>query len=73
MTFGRVPCASARRPDPHHHFWDTPQRGRYLLPELLADIGGGHNIVSTVFLECRSLVAATRIVNAEALGAETRL
>jgi L-fuconolactonase len=41
--------------DPHHHFWDTPQRGRYLLPELLADIDGGHNIVSTVFLECRSM------------------
>ena len=41
--------------DPHHHFWDTPQRGRYLLPELLADIGGGHNIVSTVFLECRAM------------------
>ena len=28
---------------------------RYLLPELLDDIGGGHNIVSTVFLECRSM------------------
>jgi L-fuconolactonase len=41
--------------DPHHHFWDTPQRGRYLLRELLDDIGGGHNIVSTVFLECRSM------------------
>jgi len=41
--------------DPHHHFWDTPQRGRYLLPELLADIDGGHNIISTVFLECRSM------------------
>src|SRR5207302_3047888 len=47
--------------DPHHHFWDTPQRGQYLLPELLADIGAspgsgrGHNIVSTVFLECRSI------------------
>jgi L-fuconolactonase len=41
--------------DPHHHFWDTPQRGRYLLPELVADIGGGHNIVATVFLECRSM------------------
>src|SRR5258708_6785089 len=41
--------------DPHHHVWDTPQRGRYLLPELLADIGGGHNIVSTVFLECQSM------------------
>src|SRR6201984_3350722 len=41
--------------DPHHHFWDTPQRGRYLLPELLDDIGGGHNIIATVFLECRSM------------------
>ena len=41
--------------DPHHHFWDTPQRGHYLLPELLADIGGGHNVVSTVFLECRAM------------------
>src|SRR6478752_1752532 len=34
---------------------DRTQRGRYLLPELLADIGGGHNIISTVFLECRSM------------------
>jgi L-fuconolactonase len=41
--------------DPHHHFWDAPHRGHYLLPELLADIGGGHNIVSTVFLECRAM------------------
>ncbi len=41
--------------DPHHHFWDTPQRGQYFLPELLADIGGGHNIFATVFLECQSM------------------
>jgi L-fuconolactonase len=41
--------------DPHHHFWDTPHRGRYFLPELLEDIGGGHNIVSTVFLECQAM------------------
>jgi L-fuconolactonase len=41
--------------DPHHHFWETPERGRYLLPELLSDLGGGHNIVSTVFLECRAM------------------
>jgi predicted TIM-barrel fold metal-dependent hydrolase len=41
--------------DPHHHFWDNPHRGLYLLPELLADVGGGHNIVSTVFLECRAM------------------
>ena len=44
--------------DPHHHFWDTPQRGSYLLPELLADIGGGHNVVSTVFLVCQSMLRA---------------
>src|SRR5215469_5013536 len=41
--------------DPHHHFWDTPHRGHYLLPALLTDIGGGHNVVSTVFLECRAM------------------
>ena len=41
--------------DPHHHFWDTPHRGRYLLPELLADIGGGHHVVATVFLECQAM------------------
>lgn len=41
--------------DPHHHFWDTPARGRYLIDELLQDIGGGHTIVATVFVECRSM------------------
>src|SRR5579862_2463563 len=41
--------------DPHHHLWDTPARGRYLLDELLDDIGGGHNIVATVFVDCRSM------------------
>ena len=38
--------------DTHHHFWDEP--GRYLLDDVLADAGGGHNVVSTVFVECRS-------------------
>src|SRR5689334_21355256 len=41
--------------DPLHHFWDMQQRGHYLLPELLDDIGGGHKIISTVFLECRAM------------------
>ncbi len=39
--------------DPHHHLWDHPNN-RYLLEELLRDTGGGHNIVRTVFVECRS-------------------
>src|SRR6202011_5901866 len=54
--------------DPHHHFWESPQRGRYLLPELLADIGGGHNIVSTVFLECRAMYRKSGPPEMAALG-----
>ena len=43
--------------DPHHHLW---QRGddRYLLDELLADLSSGHNVVATVFEECRSMYRA---------------
>lgn len=43
--------------DPHHHLWDHPGN-RYLLDELLADIGSGHNVVSTVFVECMSMYRA---------------
>ena len=43
--------------DPHHHLWD--RRGnRYLIDELVADAGSGHNIVSTVFIECFSMYRA---------------
>lgn len=44
--------------DPHHHLWDRPGH-RYLLDELLADLGGGHNIVATVFVECMAFYRAT--------------
>lgn len=44
--------------DPHHHLWDAPHRGEYLLAEFLADAAGGHNIVSSVFLECQSMFRA---------------
>ena len=39
--------------DPHHHLW---QRGGavYEMDELWADTEAGHNVVQTVFLECRS-------------------
>jgi len=45
--------------DPHHHLWETyplstNDDGRYLLPELYEDLNSGHNIVSTVFVECSS-------------------
>ena len=43
--------------DPHHHLWDYPE-SRYLLDELLADVGSGHNVTSTVFMECGSMYRA---------------
>ena len=48
--------------DPHHHFWDfrtarLPYQ-RYLLHELSADLNSGHNVTSTVFIECRSMYRA---------------
>ena len=43
--------------DPHHHLWDD-DNNPYLLPHLLADTGSGHNVVSTVFVECMSMYRA---------------
>ena len=45
--------------DPHHHFWDfrtarIPYQ-RYLLHELADDLGSGHNVRSTVFIEARAM------------------
>lgn len=44
--------------DPHHHLWDCrPARlaPRYLLDEILEDVRSGHNVVSTVFIECAAM------------------
>jgi len=44
--------------DPHHHLWDHPG-SRYLLDEILQDTNSGHNVVSTVFVECGSMYRAS--------------
>ena len=47
--------------DPHHHLWDQRAemtQPRYLLDELLADLTSGHNVVSTVFIECGAMFRA---------------
>src|SRR5262249_12088625 len=47
--------------DPHHHLWDfrkAPVQERYLLEEILGDVGGGHNVVATVFIECGAMFKA---------------
>ena len=44
--------------DPHHHLWPGTSVGsekssnQYLLEELWADTGSGHNITNTVFIDC---------------------
>ena len=45
--------------DEHHHLWDSPQRGRYLLDELVVDLAPGHKIVKTMFMECEAMYRAT--------------
>ena len=50
--------------DPHHHLWDHRQGSgvvspRYLLDEFLADLDCGHNVVSTVFIECGTMFDAS--------------
>jgi predicted TIM-barrel fold metal-dependent hydrolase len=43
--------------DPHHHLWDRGGQ-RYLIEEIAADIASGHNIVATVYVDCRSMYRA---------------
>jgi predicted TIM-barrel fold metal-dependent hydrolase len=70
--------------DPHHHLWDRrayvaqgPQHpfmtaitpaARYLLDDLLADTGSGHNIVATVFVECGAFYRADGPVELRPVG-----
>ena len=55
--------------DPHHHLWDAgfdpsarfrseQVESRYLFEEILAEVNSGHNVVSTVFIECMSMYRA---------------
>ncbi|MDG1206283.1 MAG: amidohydrolase family protein [Pseudomonadales bacterium] len=53
--------------DPHHHLWDHPG-SRYLLDELQQDTGTGHNICSTVFVECSSMYRAQGPVSLAPIG-----
>ena len=54
--------------DPHHHLVNRPETGRYLLPELLADIGTGHNITASVYLEWLSMYRAEGAVELRPVG-----
>jgi predicted TIM-barrel fold metal-dependent hydrolase len=53
--------------DPHHHLWDRPGY-RYLFPELLADIGSGHNIRATCYEQAREMYRADGPDELKSLG-----
>jgi predicted TIM-barrel fold metal-dependent hydrolase len=53
--------------DPHHHLWDRPD-WRYLLPDLLADMATGHNIIGTVFVQARAFHRADGPEELKSLG-----
>lgn len=47
--------------DPHHHLWEFRHERTedcYLLDDILQDLNAGHNIVSTVFIECGAMYKA---------------
>jgi L-fuconolactonase len=44
--------------DTHHHLWDHREGRvdkRYMMDEIQADLQSGHNIVSSVFVECHAM------------------
>ncbi|HKS20370.1 MAG TPA: amidohydrolase family protein [Bradyrhizobium sp.] len=45
--------------DPHHHLWDRGGQ-RYMLEDIVADIASGHNVVATVYVDCRSMYRKNR-------------
>ncbi|MFT4960429.1 MAG: L-fuconolactonase [Paracoccaceae bacterium] len=58
--------------DPHHHLWD--RQGRiYEMGELAADTGSGHNVVQTVYIECRSYWDTTGAENLRPVGETKRV
>ncbi len=53
--------------DPHHHLWDFEQH-RYLLPDLLADLDSGHDVRSSVFIQCGAMLRADGPEELRSLG-----
>jgi predicted TIM-barrel fold metal-dependent hydrolase len=53
--------------DPHHHLWEHPGN-RYLLEEFEQDLGGGHRVISTVYVECLQNYRETGPANLKPVG-----
>src|SRR5262249_29778888 len=57
--------------DAHHHLWYGAHSGdlpkRYLLEEFLADMAG-HNVIASVYVDCRAMYRKTGPVELRSLG-----
>ena len=53
--------------DPHHHLW-THADETYVLPDLLADTGSGHDIRGTIFVQCAEMYRAGGPEEEKSLG-----
>lgn len=57
--------------DTHHHLWghrEAQVQQRYLLDDILDDLRSGHNVVSTVFVECHAMYRAGGPVEMRPVG-----
>ncbi len=57
--------------DPHHHLWEFRNERvwhRYLMDEIQADLKSGHNITSTVFIECGAMYKRTGPTELRVIG-----
>ncbi|MGB3501630.1 MAG: amidohydrolase family protein [Mesorhizobium sp.] len=54
LALNKETAVDPRRPviDSHHHLWG-PQPSQYMEPELIDDVTATHNVVATVYVECR--------------------
>lgn len=39
--------------DPHHHLWNYPD-SRYVVTDFLEDTAAGHNVIQSVYVECKT-------------------
>ena len=57
--------------DPHHHLWPPGGAMAYGLDDLLVDVGSGHNVVATVFVQCGAAYDRDAVAELAPVG-ETR-
>lgn len=55
LALGQEETLAPEQPifDCHHHLWDRPE-GRYRAEALMADVGAGHDVRASLYVQCRT-------------------